>query len=70
MVKMTTYEQNKLLEENSNWRYWKESQKASIQIGGRFSRKRSRFLQISTMHTVASIISSAIPDTAKKADTR
>lgn len=37
--KMTTYEQNKLLEENSNWRYWKESQKASIQIGGRFLKK-------------------------------
>lgn len=37
--KMTIYEQNKLLEENSNWRYWKESQKASIQIGGRFLKK-------------------------------
>ena len=37
--KMTTYEQNKLLEENSTWRYWKESQKASIQIGGRFLKK-------------------------------
>ena len=37
--KMTTYEQNKLLEENSNWRYWKESQKASIQLEGHFLRK-------------------------------
>ena len=37
--KMTTYEQNKLLDENSNWRYWKESQKASIQLGGRFLKK-------------------------------
>ena len=37
--KMTTYEQNKLLKENSNWRYWKESQKASIQLEGRFLRK-------------------------------
>lgn len=40
--KMTTYEQNKLLEENGRWRYWKESQKASIQLGGRFLKKSIR----------------------------
>ena len=34
--KMTRYEQNQLLHEDSHWRYWKESQKASITVGGQF----------------------------------
>ena len=40
--KMTVYEKNKLLKENSRWRYWKESQKATIQLGGRFLSKSIR----------------------------
>ncbi|MGN8887784.1 YfhO family protein [Blautia sp. HCP28S3_G10] len=37
--KMTKYEQNQLLYENSKWRYWKESQQATIDIKGSFPEK-------------------------------
>ena len=40
--KMTRYEQNQLLHEDSHWRYWKESQKASITVGGQFPEKTIR----------------------------
>ena len=39
---MTRYEQNQLLHEDSHWRYWKESQKASITVGGQFPEKTIR----------------------------
>lgn len=39
---MTHYEKNQLLHENSHWRYWKESQKASITVGGEFPDKTIR----------------------------
>ena len=34
--KMTLYEQKKVQYENSKWRYWKESQKAYIDVTGQF----------------------------------
>ena len=37
--KMTKYEQNQLLYENSKWRYWKESQQATIDVKGSFPEK-------------------------------
>ena len=40
--KMTPYEQNQVLYENNNWRYWKESQKASIKVSGNFPAKTIR----------------------------
>ena len=40
--KMTRYEKNQLLHEDSRWRYWKESQKASITVGGDFPEKTVR----------------------------
>ena len=36
---MTVYEQNQVMHENDNWRYWKESQKAYIDITGSFLNK-------------------------------
>ena len=36
---MTAYEKNQLLYENSNWRYWKESQKSEITVSGTFPDK-------------------------------
>ena len=33
---MTLYEQKKVQYENSKWRYWKESQKAYIDVTGQF----------------------------------
>ena len=38
--KMTRYEKNKVLEEDSRWRYWKESQEASIEVSGAFPDKK------------------------------
>lgn len=38
--KMTQYEKNQVLEEDSRWRYWKESQEASIKVSGAFSEKK------------------------------
>ena len=40
--KMTPYEQNQALYENNNWRYWKESQKASVKVSGNFPAKTIR----------------------------
>lgn len=40
--KMTLYEQNQALYENNNWRYWKESQKASVKVSGNFPAKTIR----------------------------
>ena len=36
---MSLYEQNQVLHENSSWRYWKESQKAYIDVTGSFLNK-------------------------------
>lgn len=38
--KMTQYEKNKVLDEDSRWRYWKESQEASIKVSGAFPEKK------------------------------
>lgn len=38
--KMTLYEQNQVLSEDSRWRYWKESQEASIRLNGAFPGKK------------------------------
>ena len=38
--KMTRYEKNQVLEEESRWRYWKESQEASIEVTGAFPDKK------------------------------
>ena len=38
--KMTRYEKNQVLEEDSRWRYWKESQEASIEVSGAFPDKK------------------------------
>lgn len=38
--KMNRYEKNQVLEEDSRWRYWKESQEASIKVSGAFSEKK------------------------------
>lgn len=40
--KMSRYEKNKVIHEDSHWRYWKESQKASITVGGQFPDKTIR----------------------------
>ena len=40
--KMTRYEQNQVLYENSKWRYWKESQQATIKVNGKFPGKTIR----------------------------
>lgn len=37
--KMTLYEQQKLLYEDSQWRYWKDSQEASIRVTGQLPEK-------------------------------
>lgn len=37
---MSLYEKNQTLYENSNWRYWKESQKAYIDVTGSFLNKK------------------------------
>lgn len=37
--KMSLYEKNKVLNDDSQWRYWKESQEASIQLYGAFPKK-------------------------------
>ena len=36
---MSIYEQNQVFHENSRWRYWKESQKAYIDVTGKFLNK-------------------------------
>ena len=36
---MSIYEQNQVFHENSSWRYWKESQKAYIDVTGKFLNK-------------------------------
>ncbi len=37
--KMTLYEQRKILYEDSQWRYWKDSQEASVKVTGQFPEK-------------------------------
>ena len=39
---MSIYEQNQVLHENSSWRYWKKSQKAYIDVTGKFLNKTIR----------------------------
>lgn len=38
--KMNQYEKNKVLEEDGRWRYWKESQEASVRVSGAFAEKK------------------------------
>lgn len=40
--KMSRYEKNSIIHEDSHWRYWKESQKTAITIGGKFPDKTIR----------------------------
>ena len=39
---MSRYEKNSIIHEDSHWRYWKESQKTAITIGGKFPDKTIR----------------------------
>lgn len=40
--KMSRYEKNQIIHQDSHWRYWKESQKASVTVSGRFPDKTIR----------------------------
>lgn len=40
--KLSRYEKNKIIHQDSHWRYWKESQKASVTVSGRFPEKTIR----------------------------
>lgn len=40
--KLSRYEKNQILHEDSHWRYWKESQKTTITVGGQFPDKTIR----------------------------
>ena len=41
---MSIYEQNQVFHENSRWRYWKESQKAYIDVTGKFFKQDNQYL--------------------------
>ena len=61
--KMSDYDRNKVLDEDSQWRYWKESKEAAMSVTANDVTETCRaFLQISTMLTVDGTIFSVIWD--------
>lgn len=60
--KMSEYDQNKVLDEDSRWRYWKESKEAAMTVSSNDVTKTIKILRISIMPTVDGMIFSAIWD--------